>query len=255
VVASKTYGRYTSLALDPIEKKPLARFYPGAKILSIGSFGCNLDCSFCQNWEIARPSPKGDTLTTIATRATHQVSPESLVAKACELQDQGNIGIAYTYTEPLVGYEFVRDTAKLAHNAGLKNVLVTNGYANLPVVREVFEHIDAANIDLKAFSQDFYDFVGAPRGLATVMQTIRHAARHCHVEITTLVIPSLNDSPEQMAAQSQWIANISPDIPLHLSRFFPAHRMPDTPPTPRATLNQLEQVASEYLHYVYLGNV
>jgi pyruvate formate lyase activating enzyme len=251
-VQSGNYGLVTSLALDPIEKKPLARFMPGSYVLSGGSFGCNLACPFCQNSSISRMRLEQ---ATASRPSLSRFSPEALVQCALDLQTQGNIGLAFTYNEPLVGYEFVRDTAVLAHEAGLKNVLVTNGYANPGVIKEVFAHIDAANIDLKAFDREFYDLVGAPQGLETVKATIEYAASVCHVEVTTLVIPGLNDSPERMDAQSEWLASLDKSIPLHITRFHPAYKLLDRPPTPRQTVLDLVTVARKHLTHVYPGNL
>jgi pyruvate formate lyase activating enzyme len=173
---------------------------------------------------------------------------------ASGLKDRGNIGIAYTYNEPLVGYEFVADTARLAHQAGLLNVVVTNGYLNEGPLAALLPHLDAANIDLKGFTQGFYDRVGAPDGLATVMRAIELASRAIHVEVTTLIIPGLNDDGEQIGRLSAWLADIDPTIPLHLTRFHPAYRMLDTPPTPRATIRKLIDIASPHLQTVLPGN-
>lgn len=248
-VRSGTYGKVTSCALDPVEKKPLARFYPGSKVVSVGSFGCNLRCAFCQNHTIA--------CMRLGEEAPYvrDISSHDLVERALDLRSRGNIGIAFTYNEPLIGFEYVRDTARLAHEAGLKNVVVSNGYATAKTVRDVFAHIDAANIDLKGFSQDFYDLVGAPHGFETVKSTIRYAAQLCHVEVTTLVIPDLNDSTEQMDAQARWLADINVDMPLHISRFFPAYRMREGQPTPIPRLQQLADVARRHLRFVFVGNV
>jgi pyruvate formate lyase activating enzyme len=182
-------------------------------------------------------------------------SPEELVEQACALQARGNIGLAFTYNEPLINYEFVRDTAARAHGARLKNVLVTNGYANPSVIQEVFASIDAANIDLKAFDQGFYDLVGAPKGLETVKASIEYAASTCHVEVTTLVIPGLNDSPAQMNEQAAWLASLDKNIPLHITRFHPAYKMLDRAPTPRQTVLDLVAVARQQLNYVFPGNI
>jgi pyruvate formate lyase activating enzyme len=248
-VIADTYGRLTALALDPIEKKPLARFHPGSMILSVGSYGCNLNCPFCQNSDIARG--RGDQLGL----RFDERSPEALVETALTLRSRGNIGIAYTYNEPLIGYEFVRDTARLAHESGLLNVIVTNGYINEEPFAALLPHLDAANIDLKGFTQDFYDRVGAPNGLATVKRSIELAARALHVEVTTLIIPGLNDSAEEIEQLALWLASIDPNIPLHLTRFHPAHRMLDVPPTPHATIHRLVPVASRRLKTVLAGNM
>ena len=248
-VVAANYGQLSALALDPIEKKPLAEFCPGSTILSVGSYGCNLNCPFCQNSDIAR-------MRTLAlTRPVTFHKPEEIVEAALSLQGQGNIGIAYTYNEPLVGYEFVRDTAALAHESGLKNVLVSNGYVKAAAFTALLPLLDAANIDLKGFTQEFYDRVGAPQGLATVRRSIELAAEAIHLEVTTLIVPGLNDSPEEIAALAKWLAGISPEIPLHLSRFHPAHRMLDKPPTPRQTIRELADVARQHLRKVYMGNM
>ncbi|MDR0197010.1 MAG: radical SAM protein, partial [Oscillospiraceae bacterium] len=185
-IISLNYGRITSIALDPIEKKPLRRYFPGSVILSVGSFGCNLRCGFCQN--------HGISMTDAGIKAT-RVPPEELVRKAADLIPSGNIGIAYTYNEPLIGYEYVRDCAELARERGLKNVLVTNGYINEPALSALLPFIDAANIDLKGFTPEFYKNI---RGdLETVKRTIELARGVCHVEITTLIIPGENDSRDE----------------------------------------------------------
>ena len=248
-VVAANYGQLTALALDPIEKKPLAEFCPGSTILSVGSYGCNLNCPFCQNSDIARMR----ALSPARPVTFH--SPKDIVEAALGLQSRGNIGIAYTYNEPLVSYEFVMDTAALAHQAGLKNVLVSNGYVNAAPFAKLLGLLDAANIDLKGFNQGFYDLVGAPQGLAAVKHSIQMAAEAIHLEVTTLIIPGLNDSREEVAALAQWLAGINPEIPLHLSRFHPAHRMLDRPPTPRQTIRELAEVARQHLHSIYMGNM
>ncbi|MEY8461628.1 AmmeMemoRadiSam system radical SAM enzyme [Eggerthellaceae bacterium 24-137] len=245
-VIDANYGRVTSLALDPIEKKPLARFRPGTKVLSVGSYGCNLRCPFCQNAAIACAGERDVPWREIA--------PAELADLAASLVPDGNIGIAFTYNEPLVGFEFVRDTARLARERGLANVLVSNGYVNDGPLREVAPLIDAANIDLKGFTQSFYDFVGGD--LDTVTHTIEVLAAEpgCHLEVTTLVIPGLNDNEQEIGAAAQWLASLDPGIPYHLTRFFPCHRLADRPATPTATVHKLADVASRYLEHVYVGN-
>ena len=209
-VKDLNYGKVTSAALDPIEKKPLAEFMPGSTILSIGSYGCNFKCGFCQNSSISMCGPE-------ASYDTH--TPEELVKAALQLRRQGNIGIAYTYNEPLIGWEFVRDTAALIHDVGLRNVVVTNGYINRGPLEELLPRIDAFNIDLKSFSEAFYKRIGGD--LETVKQSIEICAQSSHVEVTTLIIPGLNDSDEEMDALAGWLAGVSPQIPLHITRFFP----------------------------------
>lgn len=245
-VVDENYGRITSIALDPIEKKPLARFRPGSKILSVGSYGCNLSCPFCQNASIAAVGADASSW--------REVSPEELVTEAVRARARGNIGIAFTYNEPLVGFEFVRDTARLAHEAGLVNVLVTNGMVNPGSLAELLPFVDAANVDLKGFGQDFYDFVGGD--FEAVRATIQAmAAREtCHVEVTTLIVPGMNDSEEEIDALSAWLASLDPEIPYHVSRFFPCHRLTDRGPTPVRTVYRLADVARRHLRHVHTGN-
>ena len=238
------YGKLTSLVLDPIEKKPLCRFCPGSLVLSVGSFGCNLRCPFCQNHEIS--------MTGDGEVQTVELSPEQLSAKAVELVPWGNIGAAYTYNEPLVGYEYVRDCATLIHERGLVNVLVTNGTIAEAPWRELLPLIDAANIDLKGFTAAWYRKLGGD--LDTVKRSIALAAERCHVEVTTLLVPGENDSVEEIRALARWLAGVNPNIPLHLSRFFPRYRMVDRPPTPVERVYRLADEARAYLPYVYTGN-
>ena len=237
------YGRLSSLALDPIEKKPLRRFHPGSLILSAGSFGCNLRCPFCQNAEISMAG---------AEFPTREYTPEALAQLALALKPRGNIGVAYTYNEPLVGYEYVRDCAALARKAGLLNVLVTNGTIEDAPWRQLLPLIDAVNIDLKGFSEDWYRSLGGD--LETVKRSIATAAQFCHVEVTTLIVPGGNDGEGEMRALSSWLASVSPDIPLHVSRFFPRHLMKDRPATPVETVCRLAEAARERLNFVYTGN-
>jgi pyruvate formate lyase activating enzyme len=243
-VIAVNYGRVSSIALDPIEKKPLAYFHPGMKVLSVGSYGCNLRCPFCQNWSISQsfvPEDEGYT------------SPESLVKKAVELVKNRNIGLAYTYNEPLIGFEFVRDCSKLIVEKGLKNVVVSNGYVNEEPLLEILPLIHAFNIDLKGFTEDFYKLVGGT--LEPVKRSIELASRKSHVEVTTLIIPGLNDSEQEMRELSSWLASVDRRIPLHISRFFPAWKMTDRPPTPVDTVYRLANVAREKLDHVHEGNV
>jgi pyruvate formate lyase activating enzyme len=245
-VVCENYGRITSLALDPIEKKPLAFFHPGNPILSIGSYGCNLHCPFCQNDGISQHG--GDEM------ATERMTPAMLADLAQRLaRERGNLGIAYTYNEPLVGWEFVRDCAREIHARGLFNVIVSNGMAEAAVAEELAPLIDAANIDLKGPSQEFYDWVGGD--YRTVCRTIEilHAAG-CHVEVTTLVVPGRNDKEADIDAIASFLAAISPDIPLHVTRFFPRYRLQDVPPTPVETVRRLADAARARLRRVLVGN-
>ena len=247
-IVCENYGRITSLALDPIEKKPLYDFHPGSMILSVGSYGCNLRCPFCQNHEISMADGKG--------LDTGQVSPEQLADLALMWKAQkraGNIGIAYTYNEPLVGWEFVRDTARLVREYGMLNVLVTNGTASQEVLEELLPLIDAMNIDLKGFHEAYYRKLGGD--LETVKAFIARAQENCHVELTTLIVPGENDSPEDMEAQAKWIAGLRPTIPLHITRFFPRYRMRDREATDVEQLYRLAGTAERYLEKVYVGNV
>ena len=237
------YGKITALALDPIEKKPLRRFRPGTQVLSVGSFGCNLHCPFCQNAGIAAAG---------AEIPARDCPPEVLVQEALRLRSRGGIGVAYTYNEPLVGYEYVRDCAALVREAGMYNVLVTNGTAEERSWLELLRLIDAVNIDLKGFAEDWYRRLGGD--LETVKRSIALAAGRCHVEVTTLIVPGENDSEAEMQALSGWLASVSPEIPLHVSRFFPRYRMTDRQPTPVETVYRLADAAREKLKYVYTGN-
>lgn len=242
------YGQATSLALDPIEKKPLMRFCPGTYILSYGSYGCNLRCPYCQNASISMAGPDN---------CPHRViTPEGLTDLAVDLskQEPGNIGVAFTYNEPTVCFEFIRDTSKLLHEAGLKSVVVTNGGLVRTYADELLPHVDALNIDLKGFSNEFYRYVKGE--FDTVKEFIKAAVEHkCHVELTTLVIPTKNDDPEEIGREVEWIASISPEIPLHLSRFFPRYKADDLPPTPAETIYRLKDIAEKKLKYVYTGNL
>lgn len=250
-VICANYGKVTSLALDPIEKKPLKRFCPGSLILSVGSYGCNLRCPFCQNCEISW-SDEAMRFSETADRIT----PEQLADTAEYYKNAGNVGVAYTYNEPLIGYEFVRDAAKLVHERGMKNVLVTNGTASTEVLDEIAPYIDAMNIDLKGFTDDYYSRVlGGSRSM--VMDFIERSAGTCHIELTTLVVPGENDSEDEMAALSEWVAGLpgGPKIPLHITRFFPRFHMTDREPTDIAVMRRLAGIAGRKLEYVYLGNV
>ena len=243
-IVSINYGKLTSLMLDPIEKKPLRRFFPGSRILSVGSFGCNLACPFCQNYEIS--------MADSGQAHWQEVTPEALAGLAQEYQSYGNIGVAFTYNEPLVGYEFVRDTARLVRERGMKNVLVTNGCAEPLVLEELLPYVDAMNIDLKGFTGEWYEKLGGD--LETVKRFIARAAQDCHVELTTLIVPGENDSEEEMDREARWIASLDWEIPLHVTRFFPQYRMADKAPTPVERVYRLRNTAAQWLRYVYVGN-
>ena len=238
------YGKVTSIALDPIEKKPFMRFHPGSLILSIGSFGCNLRCPFCQNASISQRGPESVRM---------HVTPQQLTALALKYRNMaGNLGVAFTYNEPLIGYEYVRDCARLLKEQGLAVVLVTNGTISSGPWEALLPYVDAANIDLKGFTPEYYEWLGGD--LETVKTAIAKAVdKGCHVEVTTLIIPGRNDSVEDMDREAQWLASLSPDLPLHISRYFPRWHL-DTPATPVDKILKLKSVAEKYLKYVYTGN-
>ena len=250
------YGRVSSLALDPIEKKPLARFHPGSMILSAGGLGCNLRCPFCQNHEIAQ----ADGGNGFPVR-TEEMPPDTLAELAAHYRQAGNIGLAFTYNEPLVCWEYVRDTARLVHERGMLNVLVTNGCAETGILEQLAPYIDAMNIDLKGFTDRYYrEILGGDRQM--VMAFIREAVKRCHVELTTLIVPGENDSEEEMLRLSEWVAGLQDvsggrqgrEIPLHISRFFPRHRMVEKRPTDVRKVYSLVKAAEKNLLYVYPGN-
>jgi pyruvate formate lyase activating enzyme len=240
-----SYGRVSSHGLDPIEKKPLYHFMPGSLIFSVGTTGCNLACGFCQNWQISQEEA-----------GTQYISPEAAARLAGVGAGAGrsSVGLAYTYSEPLVWWEYVYDTAALVREKGLKNVLVTNGYVAEEPLLKLLPLIDAMNIDVKAFTDGFY--LDVCRGhLEPVLRTAKIAHKAgTHVEVTTLLVPGLNDSPGEIERLSEWLAGLSPDIPLHFSRYFPNYRMREPEPTPAETLTAARDIASRYLNYVYIGN-
>ena len=246
VLVSEVYGRPCSLAIDPIEKKPLYHFHPGTTCLSLACTGCNFRCLNCQNHEISQVSP--------AEAGHYDLTPEQVVSLALEHRCPG---IAYTYTEPLTYLEYITDTARLACEAGLWNILVTAGYVCQQPLRDLLPFLDAANIDLKAFSDDIYRQVCGGH-LQPVLNTIM--AMHdagVWIELTNLIIPGVNDDMLMIRQMCQWIASRGlADTPLHFSRFFPRYKMLDVPPTPIRTLQEAKQIAlEEGLKYVYLGNV
>ena len=240
------YGKITSMSLDPIEKKPLRNFYPGSNILSVGSIGCNFRCDFCQNWSISQSG--GESLDI------PEVPSENLVKRALELIPDGNIGIAFTYNEPAIWYEYVLDTAKKAKEAGLKVVLVSNGYFNDAPLLELLPFVDAMNIDLKAFNESFYTGI-CGGNIEDVKNTITKASQFAHIEISTLVIPGLNDNPKDISEMASWLSKISPDISLHFSRYHPSYKRTEPPPTSLGILERCQKEAQKYLKNVYLGNV
>ncbi len=240
------YEEVASLALDPIEKKPLRRFHPGSYILSTGTFGCNMFCPYCQNFELSRAK-----LSSIRTR---RISARELVNIALEERNEGNIGIAFTYNEPTVWYEYVLETAKLAKTEGLKIVLVTNGCIEEEPLMELLPFVDAMNIDLKSMNSDTYSKT-LKGDLDAVKRTIELATGLIHVEVTTLVVPRLNDSEGELDELIDYLANISRDLPLHLSRFFPHYKMNHIPATEPDAIYSAARRARRKLNYVYTGNL
>ena len=252
MIRPANYGRITSVALDPIEKKPLRNFHPGSKILSVGSFGCNLRCPFCQNYAISY----SEEVPKVAADAV-SLSPTALVDLAAKKVPEGNIGIAYTYNEPLLSYQYVMDCSRLAHLHKLLNVVVTNGSVCSYVTSKLEGLIDAMNIDLKAFSDDFYSkLLSGDRH--TVMDFIEDTSKWCHIELTCLVIPGENDTEDEIEEMAAWIASLNDgagrDIPLHLSRFFPQYHMTDRDATDVSLVYRLTEVARKHLNFVYTGN-
>ncbi len=244
-IRSVNYGMLTSLALDPIEKKPLRRFKGGSMIISVGSFGCSMDCPFCQNHDIARSDGRDVDI--------REFTPAEIARIAVRAAEDGNVGVAYTYNEPTVSWEFVRDTARLVRQEGMVNVLVTNGCASVRVLEEILPFMDAMNIDLKGFREDIYQRLGGR--LKTVKAFIEKSCGKCHVEITSLIVPGFNDSPEDMERQCAWLSSIDPAIPLHITRYFPRYRMRGGEPTDIGLMKRLGEIAEKYLEYVYLGNI
>ncbi|NLJ41246.1 MAG: AmmeMemoRadiSam system radical SAM enzyme [Clostridiales bacterium] len=238
-LVARGYGEASAIAMDPMEKKPLYHFYPGSEILSIGGLGCNLKCNFCQNWRIAHNKTK-----------TRFISPENLVALA---KGRNSRGIAFTYNEPIINYEYILDTAFSARDLDLKVVLITNGYIMQEPLKELLPLVDAMNIDVKGFTQDYYrDICGG--SLHPVKRTAETAAGRCHIELTTLIVGGYNDGMEVMEGLFSWVKGIDPNIVLHLSRYFPNYKM-DSPATPVSDMISLKELGKEYLNYIYLGNI
>jgi pyruvate formate lyase activating enzyme len=237
------YAQVTSAAMDPIEKKPLYHFHPGSQVLSLGTFGCNLGCMFCQNYTISQGTPAAQTM-----------SPEQTVQTALDARSRGNIGIAYTYSEPVVWFEYVRDTSNLAHDKGLKNVMVTNGLIREEPLEELLPLTDAMNVDIKAMDDEFYHSLCGMKSGEQARRTVEMAWGRCSVEITNLLVTDENDSEEQVRELVEWAAGVSPDLPLHLSRYHPTYKM-SAPSTPVDRIERAAEIARERLNYVYVGNV
>ncbi|SIN68299.1 pyruvate formate lyase activating enzyme [Sulfurivirga caldicuralii] len=242
-----SYGRSSGFVIDPIEKKPLNHFLPGTPVLSFGTAGCNLACKYCQNWDMS----KARDMDRLMDEAMPQDLADAALRTGCR-------AVAYTYNDPVIFFEYAIDTARACREKGIKNVAVTAGYINPEPRQEFFKHMDAANIDLKGFSEDFYRKLTGGH-LQPVLDTIEYAVKEtdCWVELTTLLIPGHNDSPEELEKMSQWIIDhCGPDTPLHFTAFHPDFRMLDVPPTPPHKLEEARKIAMEHgLNYVYTGNV
>jgi len=244
---SENYGVVSSIGFDPIEKKPLYHFYPGKVILSMGSLGCNLQCQFCQNWQISQVAADK------YSEEHGNYSSQQILELA--LSGKNNIGLAYTYNEPTVFFEFMLETAKLIKSAGLKNVMVTNGYINPYPLTELHSYIDAYSVDLKSFNIDFFKKY-TKSTLEPVKETLKSIIKAGkHLEITNLVIPTLNDNPKEFEQMCSWISNeLGKNTVLHISRYHPAYKM-ETESTSIDKMVELNEIAKKYLDYVYLGNV
>jgi len=242
-----TYGRSSGFCIDPIEKKPLNHFYPGSSVLSFGTAGCNLACKFCQNWDISKSRDMDHLMD--------QASPAAIAAAA---EDHGCKSVAFTYNDPVIFAEYAMDVADACHARGIKTVAVTAGYMHAIPRRDFYEKIDAANVDLKAFTEDFYYRLTGSE-LQPVLDTLRYLKHETNVwfEITTLLIPGHNDSDQELTAMCRWIKNeLGVDVPLHFSAFHPDYKMPDIPATPSSTLIRAREIGMrEGLQYVYTGNV
>jgi pyruvate formate lyase activating enzyme len=242
-----TYGRSSGFCIDPIEKKPLHHFYPGTSVLSFGTAGCNLACKFCQNWDISKSKDMD--------RLMDQAAPDEIARAAAESNCKS---IAFTYNDPVIFAEYALDTADACHARGIQTVAVTAGYIHADPRREFYSKLDAANVDLKAFTDEFY-FKLTGAHLSPVLETLRYIKHETNtwLEITTLLIPGKNDSDAELEAMTQWIAKeLGPDVPLHFSAFHPDYKMTDIPATPAQTLSHARAIAMQAgLHYVYTGNV
>ena len=244
VLYSLVYAKPCSIAIDPIEKKPLYQFFPGSHIYSIGTVGCSLHCKFCQNFTTSQARP--EDVPHISLEPKEAV--KDAIANGCK-------SIAFTYNEPTIFFEYALDIMKIAKKARIKNVIVSDGFANPEPLKEWCKYLDAANIDLKAFNEKFYKEICDAR-LKPVLESLKILKENkVHIEITNLIIPGLNDNLEEIEEMSKWIKNNLGNIPLHFSRFFPMYRMLDREPTPTKTLEKAANIAKKYLDFVYIGNV
>ncbi|MBN2713726.1 MAG: AmmeMemoRadiSam system radical SAM enzyme [Planctomycetes bacterium] len=235
-----TYARVASVAMDPIEKKPLYHFYPGGDILSIGTWGCNFSCRFCQNWTLSMQEVE-----------TEEFPPDRLAATAAS---RGSIGVAYTYNEPTIWWEYLYDSCRAVREAGLKNVLVTNGFVNMEPLEKLLPYVDAMNIDIKAFHEGFYKELCGVK-LESVLEVVERASKNCHVEVTTLIVPGHNDAPKELDNLASWVAeHCGRQTPAHLSAYFPRYKL-DVEATGESLLLHSREIFRKHLDYVYLGNV
>ena len=248
---SLNYGKVLGAALDPIEKKPLYHFYPSSYIFSVGTFGCNFDCLFCQNHSLVHSVPIEEKTEKKPNNYRDEVSPEELIRAVLKTP---SIGIAFTYNEPTVWYEYIKDVLPLAKEKDLKTVLVTNGFIEEEPLQGILPMVDAMNIDLKSFSPQFYTKVCKGK-IEPVINTIKKAASEIHLEVTCLVIEGYNSGDDEIDALSQMLSKIRPDIPLHISAFYPAYKMRDKAPTRPETIRHLCKTAQKNLKYVYPGNI
>ena len=243
---SMVYGKVCAVHVDPVEKKPMFHFLPGTKVFSIATAGCNLHCLFCQNWEISQSNPEDTN--------NRDMPPQLVVQQAARSRCAS---IAYTYSEPVVFYEYVEDSASLAHERGIRNIMVTAGFINRDPLRRLCRVVDGANVDLKGFTEAYYRDVcfGNLGTVLAALVTMREEG--VVLEVTNLVVPTLNDDMGRIREMCRWmVRELGPEVPLHFSRFYPTYRMKDLPPTPRHTLDLARQTAQDAgLHYVYIGNV
>jgi len=244
-ILNLTYGLLSAIAVDPIEKKPLTHFYPGSLSLSISSVGCSFTCPWCQNWHLSTAKPGGDL----------KRAPPDYVVDMAHRQDCRSI--SYTYNEPLINLDYVEDTARLANKEGVKNVLVTNGYVSLEALGRVVDVIDAANVDWKGFTEEFYQKYCSADLQSVLDATVEMHRKGVHIEVTFLIIPEMNDSEDEARRMAKFLVDkMGPDVPLHLSRFYPQYKFSHIPPTPVETLLRAREAAkAEGVHYVYVGNV